>query len=426
MRACFGILAVVMLAGAELHAIPNSFFGNANTPVPIIPAFPRFNADLTEEFLTKENWADHDFSGPWEAEPSLPELTIQKMSALPVVMGEVPMSVVAYSDDQGVAEIAIHYLDAGLYFGYRYGGEQTREDRDAGREKRNEFARYYKDLSKSLTKRLEDGCGRGQEGMLGHSPMLRTGYVDYQWEDFILRLIEREDHSVSLHIFRKDRVMKNFVDRELLDMSRRERESWLPEKLVVEDFGVPEIVVLAMFTQGATPFCSVHSLAMVSHYLGMKARPETLVAAADFKNTGSAGGSDLVEVHRAVAQELGMRVSISPKFDASKAAKSIEDGLPMIVWRKVSAQREQAHQVNAARLKGDPTARLAPLSREDREKLPPRDTRGTPSHASIVTGVDLENGEVIYTEPWGDSTRGRRMRVEEMEATVYAVFYFKL
>jgi len=201
-------------------------------------------------------------------------------------------------------------------------------------------------------------------------------------------------------------------------------EDWLTDKLAVDHFSVTEIVDLPMFTQGATPFCSVHSLAMVSHYLGMKARPETLVAAADFKNTGSAGGSDLVEVHRAVAQELGMRVSISPKFDASKAAKSIEDGLPLTIWRKVSAER--VHQMNAARLKNDSLVRLESLSEEEMDNLPPRDTRGTPSHASIVTGVDLENGEVIYTEPWGDSTRGRRMRVEEMEATVYAVFYFKL
>ena len=33
---------------------------------------------------------------------------------------------------------------------------------------------------------------------------------------------------------------------------------------------------------------------------------------------------------------------------------------------------------------------------------------------------------VIYAEPWGEDTRDRRMRVEEMEATAYAVVFFKL
>ena len=37
-----------------------------------------------------------------------------------------------------------------------------------------------------------------------------------------------------------------------------------------------------------------------------------------------------------------------------------------------------------------------------------------------------ETNRVIYAEPWGEDTRDRRMTLEEMEATVYAVFSFKL
>ncbi len=420
------ILLLFWYGGSNAWAIPNSFFSNNGSPVVIIPAFPRFNADLTEEFLSEENWVDGDFSGPWEEEPSLPDLSIRRMVANPVVLGEVPMRVVAYSDEEGVAELAIQYLDAGIYFGYQSGGEQTREERDDGRAKRTEFAKHYKALSKALTKRLEDGCGRGELGVIGSSAALRTEYTDYFWENFVIRFIQREDHSVSLHVYRSDKVMDHLVDPGWFELSRREREEVFEEKVKVDESGTVHLANLPMFTQGMTPFCSVHSLAMVSHYLGMKVRPEVLVAAADFKNTGSAGGSDLVEVHRAVAQELGMKVSMAPKFDAEKVKRSIEEGLPVIVWRRVSMEREHHHEQNARMAQMDPLFVVNPLTREMVDALPARDMRGSPSHASIITGIQLERGQVIYTEPWGEETRGRRMRAEEMEATVYAVFYFKL
>ncbi|MEM9281485.1 MAG: hypothetical protein AAGA96_06650 [Verrucomicrobiota bacterium] len=411
MRARFSVVLTLMVLGSEVWAVPNSFFSNGGINIPIIPAFPRFNADLTEEFLSEENWISSEFSGPWQAEPSLPDLQVSRMTASPVVLGEVPMSVMAYSNEGGVVEIAIHFLDAGLYFGYLQGGEPTREAREAGREKRNEFSRHFKELSKKLTNRLEDGCGRGKIGEFGVSSMLRTEFVDYHWEGFTLRLVQRDDHSVSVHVFERGNEANSFIDRDLLEMSRRERQDWLLQRVSTNEDGVSEVKGLPMFTQGTTPFCSLHSLAMVSSHLGLKARTETLVAAADFKNTGSAGGSDLIEVHRAVAQELGMKVSLAPKFDAARINRSIEDGLPVIVWRRVSAERERVHEEHASVLSKDPDQRIDPLDTAEIETLPQRDLRGSPSHASVVTGVDLERGEVIYTEPWGDSTRGRRMRV---------------
>ncbi len=44
----------------------------------------------------------------------------------------------------------------------------------------------------------------------------------------------------------------------------------------------------------------------------------------------------------------------------------------------------------------------------------------------MITGYNAERGEVIFLESWGEHTRGRRMRTEELEATAYMVFYFKM
>jgi hypothetical protein len=424
MKVSLGVSALLFLSLSGAHAIPNSFIstGNGNA-IPIIPAFPRFNADLTEEFLEEAKWKDGGFSGPWKEEPSLPDLVVRRMTANPIVMGEIPMTVVSYGDGSEITELAIHFLDAGIYFGYQAGGEADRDARAEGRNRRNEFSRHFKTVSESVRERLEDGCGRGKVGVIGQSPALRTSFTEYRWEKFVLRFIEREDHSVSLHIYRSGHEPKALVESTWLNADRRNRQAMLEERVSGSESGPARIGPLPMFTQGMTPFCGIHSLAMVGHYIGLRTSPEALAAAADFKNTGSAGGSDMIGVHRAVADELGMRVAINPKFDVNRVERSIQEGLPVIVWRRVSAEREKHHAKVALRQTGEPLPELTP---EEREKLPAKDRKGSPSHASIVTGIDIEKGIVYYTEPWGQTGRDRRMRLEEMEATGYAVFHFRL
>lgn len=414
MRVLLGFLLAV-LTSVSAHAVPNSFFSNGTTPFPIIPAFPRFNAELTAEFLEEENWNSAELPGPWIEESTFDGTTTQRMSAVPTLFGEVPMTVVAYTDGSDVEEIAIHFLDAGMYFGYRFGGEETREDREAGKEKRAEFSRHFKRISDDVRDRLEDGCGRGSEGMTGRAAALRTVFTDYQWEDFTLRLVEREDHSISLHILRNAKANQGIVDAGWNSMRRRDREEFLGKNVRKSEVGDISVTGIPMFTQGATPFCGVHSLAMVGNYLGLRARPEALAAAADFKNTGSAKGSDIVDLHRAVGQELGMNVGIAPSFDFNRVERSIQEGLPVIVWRRVSVDREKNRSVTAV-----------PLTKKEIAALPDKSERGSPSHASVITGVNPERGEVTLAEPWGEQSRDRRMRVEELDATVYAVFFFKL
>jgi len=408
-------LSVFFLAAISAHAIPNSFFSNGTSAFPVIPAFPRFNAELTEEFLLEKNWKDGELPGPWEEEASLDGAVTQRMSANPVLFGEVPMTVLAYSDGSGVDEIAIHFLDAGMYFGYRFGGEKTKDERADGRDRRAEFSRHYKRIADDVRDRLEDGCGRGKEGAMGRTAALRTVYTDYQWEDFTLRFVEREDHSVSLHILKKSEASRGLTDPKWNLMNRREREALFETNVRIAENGDRVVSGIPMFTQGTTPFCGVHSLAMVGQYLGLRARPEALAAAADFKNTGSAKGSDLVDLHRAVGAELDMDVSIAPDFKLNRVERSIQQGLPVIVWRRVSAERE----------KGRNGVALA-LTEDELAALPDKSERGSPSHASIVTGFNADRGEVIFTEPWGEGSRDRRMTLEEMEATAYAVFFFKL
>lgn len=425
MKRFLPLLLLPFLATPRVEAIPNTFFGNG-IGIPIIPAFPRFNADLTEEFLTVDRWKRQEFSGPWRDEPALEGETVRRMEALPLVFGEVPMSVTTSSDESGVSEITLGFLDAGLYFGYHFGGEKTREQREAGRDKRQEFERHFEDLVERLGERLEEGCGRGTPGVMGMTPLLRTEYVDYVWEDFVLRLVARPEHSVSLHLFKRAAAPSAYISREFAALDRRERAAKFADAVERNAAGEVSVQGIPMVIQGETPFCAIYSLAMASRYLGLRASPVDLAGSAGFKNTGSAGGSDIVGLYRAVGDELGMRTSIVPTFDRDKVLKSLEDGLPVIVWRRVSLEREKAHRQFAAARRQDPALAPPVLTPEELAKLPDRTERGLPSHASVVTGFSPATNSVIYAEPWGEDMRDRRMHVEELEATAYAVVFFKL
>jgi len=135
-------------------------------------------------------------------------------------------------------------------------------------------------------------------------------------------------------------------------------------------------------------------------------------------------GSRILELYHSVGDELGMDVQVSSRFDFERVQEAIAEGRPVIVWRRVSLDREKAHSQFAARLAHTPSAVLPEPNRNDRSAWPDRKKKGTPSHASIVSGFNAERNEVIFTDPWGEEARGRRMRVEEMEATVYAAFFF--
>ena len=50
--------------------------------------------------------------------------------------------------------------------------------------------------------------------------------------------------------------------------------------------------------QGNTPFCGIHTLAMTAQYVGLDISADELAAAAQFKNTGSARGSRVLDLYR--------------------------------------------------------------------------------------------------------------------------------
>ncbi len=348
------------------------------------------------------------------------------MTANPILFGIVPDSVYSYSETGKTNTLVITYLDAGTYFGFQMGGEKTNTERQSGAEKRSEFNQLFRRIETDLKKRLATGCGAGRRVVVGKSDLLRTIYTDFVWEDFVIRLAAREGHSVALYLMKKDHPSDSFLDKEISNLNEGERLKRLASNVSSNERGDVRVNDIPVFSQGNTPFCGIHSLAMVGHYYGLRIPTEDLEAGAQFRNNGSAKGSQVLGLYKAAAEEMNMDVAVSSRFDLKRISKAIEKGMPVIVWRRVSKERENFHSQFASKVQQNPLIDLPSPNTSQRATWPAGRKKGSPSHASVITGVNLERNEVIFSEPWGEFARGRRMTVDEMKATTYAAFYFKL
>lgn len=417
--------SVLFLPSPPLLAIPNTFIGR-NFIGPIVPAHPRFKGNLTREFLSMNHWRDEAFPGPWQAAEEKGGESSRHMTAMPVLFGAVPESVTTYSRDGRLREMVITYLDAGTFFRYKAGGEKSYQDRKIGSQLRSEFAHHYGLLSRNIQQRLEDGCGQGEQTILGRSNLLRSSHLDYRWQGFVIRLTRRDSHSIELRLMRQEDRVEHLIDEKFASLDRRQRGDALVQNVRSNERGDSMIDGIPMSIQGYTPYCGIHSLEMAGRYLGLRLRSDELAAAADFRNTGSARGSNILELYRAAAEELGMKLKVSSRFDFKRAQRSIDAGLPVIVWRRVSEDREKAHSAFASQVLKQPLIELPNPDRSQREAWPERSKKGSPSHASVISGINLARNEVVFTDPWGETARNRRMHSDEMERTAYTVFYFEL
>jgi hypothetical protein len=175
-----------------------------------------------------------------------------------------------------------------------------------------------------------------------------------------------------------------------------------------------------MVPQGNRGYCGVATLAMVGSMFGLQLGAEEYAALSGFQY-GIEVQSDIRELFGNVAQEAGVKAQRSPKFDAAKMKQSIDQGMPVVVFRWWAEERDYIHSAYSARIARGEKAELPAATMDDRKTWPKKSPL---THASIVNGYRADKREIIFTESWGEQARNRRMRVEEMEGTSYYAVYF--
>ncbi|MEZ5305325.1 MAG: C39 family peptidase [Verrucomicrobiales bacterium] len=431
MKARLSLLVALSLLGAvpSLHAIPQEFIsGGGGGFGPVIPNNPIFNGgDFTGGFLDEDNWEKGELPGDWLDEPSLDGEQMRRLKSVPYLFGQIPLGVFSRTKNGKLVGAAIVYLDAGAYFGYRPSASpgddagllpdaeaEAREEKakDDLRQKQRDFDRLYKKLEKDLEKEISRACGRGKARQLGKTGFLRADVTEFRQGDLVVRFQPNEGHSIWVTIQPESEAKDDFVDPKIAKMDRREAAAFYAERAKEMAGGDVEIEGVPTFRQGLRPYCGISTLAMVMRYLGLELGTDGLAAGARLKNTGSAKGSKIFDLYRAAPQEVGAEMQHTQKFDFDRTMRSVAAGIPVIVWRKFDPRRDALHQ----------SGNLPEPTREDEATWP---GKAAPNHASVITGFNAERKEVIFMESWGEHTRGRRMRAEEMEGTAYVTFFFK-
>ena len=403
---------IAALGVAEVGAIPQDFggFGGGFFGATIQPE--AIEDDLTAEMIAATLWRGGELPRDWREVPSLDGDEIRVMSVTGPLFGETPEAIFANFDGSRLKSISARYLEAERFLAAAGDGPERKL-------RERELKKRYAALEDSLPDALREAAEkRPAKTVVGRSTFLRTNYLEYPLGALKLRLSMLEDRSVTLTILRAGEAHDHYMDSAVAELDTRDRRDQLLANVKAGAGGDVDIEGIPMFNQGQRAYCSVSTLGMATHYLGLRMGTDALAAGAKFRSTGSARGAKILELYRAAAQESGAALVRGANFDLSRAQKAIEKGFPVLVWRRYSPQRDRLH---AAAARG---AALPELAEDDRDSWPTG--KDAPAHCSLVTGFNEETGEVIFMESWGEHTRGKRMKAEELEATSYAVFYFKI
>jgi hypothetical protein len=428
MKRCLGKLLLCLALCSPVHGIPNAIFGD------IVQAeSPLDGVDLTEQLLAAAAWNDGvALPGRWRAEGRIANVEIAHLLARPRMFGREVLLLRTGRRNGTLESLEATFVDAGSYFGYfqeKLPEGLSRREMQAEVQRRltgkqAEFASLYTETLEALRASLEKTSGdkRPRLGRMGHSRVLRAEPQEWRMGELTLRLFAGDGRLVRLSIHRTDEVPTDWMDRSLGKTPVRERLGALAQQVARSEDGSVEISGVRPIPQGFQPYCGLNTLAMAARHFGMHLDEDWLAVAGGFQNTGSAQGSNMVRLYSAVAAEAGLRIERKNALDLNVLRRSIDQGLPTIVWRRFSHERNSLHDRFQRELRRNPAATLPdPAAQEERASWPGEDA---PLHASIIVGYHADRRELLFLESWSGKDVPRRMRVEEMAATTYLCFVF--
>lgn len=393
-------------------AIPQNFGGNLFGAT----FEPRtINEDYTENLIAASVWTDNKLPGTWKSIPSLDGDEVKILNVNPIIFGQHSSSIYANEEKGKLKSISILYLDSGKFINQRKINNTSKDIKSLKREFKKSYDLIESTINKTLYKYTKS---TPKDSFVGQTDFLRNNYNDYKFGELTLRVSANNGQNICLIIMRSADVSKTYLSSGTAKLVKRERRKELQQNVQMQESGDLKINGIPMFRQGQRPYCAISTLGMATHYLGLRLGTDALAAGAKFRYIDTAKGSKMLDLYRAAAEESDAILQRGRSFDFERAQKYLEKGFPIVVWRRYSYERNLLHSAAARGTK------LPESTPNDRLTWPT--SKNAPGHASVITGFNKKTGEVIFMESWGEHARNKRMRTEELEATSYATFYFKL
>ncbi|HSI61569.1 MAG TPA: C39 family peptidase, partial [Candidatus Saccharimonadia bacterium] len=319
-----------------------------------------------------------------------------------------------------VHSVTVVVLDAGNFFGFQNSNLQGGETFEKAR------ARFDTEFT-SRKQRLQDGLRKmgvqpQGEVHLGERSGLKLRAQLWMGAGGIARVLSEEHQLLQVDFFRSEAEARSLLARPGASPSAEKTSALggMTPRPPAESQPEHRIPGVPMLPQGNRGYCGVAILAMIAHHFGLTCGAEELAVVNGF-SYGAESNPDIREMFAQIAREAGVKAQRSPKLDINLLKRTIDSGMPVVVFRRWAQERDYIHSVYSAKIARGEKAELPVASMEDRKSWPGRDA---PAHASIINGYRDDRREVIFTESWGPQARNRRMRYEELEGTTYYAVYF--
>ncbi|MFM7179901.1 MAG: hypothetical protein ACKO2G_00255 [Verrucomicrobiales bacterium] len=419
--------AALLLSAAPLLALPNSVFG----PVAAVDS-PLNGVEMTDEIITAIGRGQiAALRGEWKDEGAIGNATMAHLLARPKLFGREVVLARSLRRGEPLESVEATFADAGSFFGYlTERPPEGREGKEAREEwqarllvRQTEFQTLYSETLEAVKSAIASRCGgEGKTIRFGRSRDLRAEPLEWRHEGVVIRLFADGRRLVRVHLIREGAERIGWLDPSVPD-DERARLAGLAQSVEKLDDGTVHLPDLQPIPQGFRPYCGLNALAISARHFGLHVDEDWLAVAGKFENTGSAGGSDLLGLYQAVANEAGLGLDRGTRLDAQAVKRAIDAGFPVVVWRRFSYDRDKLHNRFLAEFNEDASAKLPdPTTPGERATWPGKDA---PLHASVITGYHQDRREFLFLESWTGRDVPRRMRAEEMIATCYLAFVFK-
>ena len=379
--------------------------------VPVRAADPvSFPADaLTRQSL----WDDAEFVNHWGLVNAKQRLACRNWPGPCEALGAKAHGASAFFEEGRLRSISLLFLDAGAWFGFAQAGAAAKVP---------EFLALHRQTASDVESALSALGGKLRDVPLGGRQLLKhTGRV-VRIGDVWARLVVWPDYFVKVTLFRDEDAATQLLAPYRRTQKRDEQARTFSALVEKEANGDQILRGIPMLQQGDRAYCGMSALAMTMQHLGLRIETEELAAAAGirFGNTQDAKTRETYDDAAAVG---ALRMDRVQKAEWARIRASIAAGMPVVVFRRWSQERDFVHTQFSRRFAQDPAAVPERAGMEERKLWP---QRGGFAHASIVNGFNAARGEVIFTESWSEQARDRRMRFEELEATGYMACHPRL
>jgi len=338
-----------------------------------------YQGAITEKTLLNTNFWDHPPLIPWNI---LNGLDTKKSYSTrnPIEIFNVPTEEIRITTTTKNGKETIQQVQATLAeFGnntqtitWKPNISQATKDRDI-QMRANRWPVIYQNKLQVVEHYLEKNFGESKQIILGTYATTREIESQYKTPDgqFLINLLTGNPHLIEITITRKTAC-------EEATTTPQTRKEELEKRIQTNCIG-DKFVDVPMLDQGQRGYCGAGTLAMLSQYYGYNTSLDEVA-------THNATWDDVRYTICTLCHLRSNYVDAPISFPIIK--ENINKGQPIIISRWVGPQK-------------------------------------TGGHSSLITGYNDTTKEVLLTESWGEGARNHKMKITELQATMWAFFTFE-